>query len=131
MRKDFKAWHQKKEKIDARKDMAEVFFREKEVWWCALGVNVGFEQDGKGAEFRRPILILKKFNQFAVLAVPLTTKLKPNNKYYVACDLKDGIARAVIVSQVRLVDTKRLIDKLGVLDEQSFTRTRNAVKAML
>ena len=30
------------------KDIDNIFFREKEVWWIALGVNIGFEQDGKG-----------------------------------------------------------------------------------
>ena len=24
------------------------FYKPKEVWWCNLGINVGFEQDGSG-----------------------------------------------------------------------------------
>ena len=27
-----------------------------------MGFNVGFEQDGRGAQFSRPIVIFKKFN---------------------------------------------------------------------
>jgi mRNA interferase MazF len=101
------------------------------VWWCALGVNVGFEQDGKGSEFRRPVLILKKFNQFVFLAVPLSTKTKENNKYYLQCNLGDGIPRSVIISQIRMLDTRRLMDKLGVLDEKSFFEIKNVIKAIL
>jgi len=95
-------------------------------------VNIGFEQDGKGEEFRRPVLILKKFNKYVVLVVPLTTKIKKDNKYYVECSVvSDNISRMAIISQVRLVDTKRFIDKLGVIDEDSNIKIKNAIKAML
>lgn len=118
--------------LNEREDIDSIFFREKEVWWTALGVNIGFEQDGKGEEFRRPILILKKFNKYVVLVVPLTTKIKKDNKYYVSCSITgDNVERMVIISQLRLIDTKRFIDKLGVTDEKSFTEIKNAIKAML
>ncbi|MEK7569235.1 MAG: type II toxin-antitoxin system PemK/MazF family toxin [Patescibacteria group bacterium] len=132
MNKEYSEWHQKKKVLNEREDMDTIFFREKEVWWTALGVNIGFEQDGKGEEFRRPVLILKKFNKYAVLAVPLTTKVKEGNKYYVQCSIiDDGIPRMAIISQIRLIDTKRFIDKLGVADKDSYIKIKNAIKAML
>ncbi len=131
MKKDFQKWHTKKEILNGRKDMESIYFREKEIWWCAFGVNIGFEQDGKGEEFRRPALILKKFNRFIVLAVPLTTKIKEGNKYYVPCVINDGVARMAIISQVRLIDVKRFIDKMGVASKESFTEIKNAIKGML
>ena len=131
MKKDYGKWHKKKEVLNERRDIDTIFFREKEVWWVALGVNIGFEQDGKGEEFRRPILILKKFNKFVVLAVPLTTRIK-KNKYYISCDLvEDKLPRMVIISQLRLIDTRRFIDKLGVVENSSFVQIKNAIKAML
>lgn len=132
MNKEYSEWHNKKKVLNEREDMDTIFFREKEVWWTALGVNIGFEQDGKGEEFRRPILILKKFNKYAVLAVPLTTKIKEGNKYFVQCSIiDDSIPRMAIISQIRLIDTKRFIDKLGVADKDSYIKIKNAVKAML
>lgn len=132
MEKDYADWHKKKKALNERKDIDTIFFREKEVWWTALGANIGFEQDGKGEEFRRPVLILKKFNKYAVLVVPLTTKIKKDNKYYVACSIVgNDIVRMTIISQIRLIDTKRFIDKLGTADEESFNKIRNAIKAML
>ncbi len=131
MKKEYAKWHNKKEILNDRKDIDAIFFREKEVWWVALGVNIGFEQDGKGDEFRRPILILKKFNKFVVLAVPLTTKIK-KNKYYIPFSLVgDELPRMTIISQIRLIDTRRFIDKLGVANDDSFNQTKNAIKAML
>lgn len=132
MQKDYGEWHKKKKILNEREDVDNIFFREKEVWWTALGVNIGFEQDGKGEEFRRPVLILKKYNKYLVLIVPLTTKIKKDNKYYVNCSIRnDAIPRMAIISQVRPIDTKRFIDKLGVTDEDSFTKIKNAIKAML
>jgi mRNA interferase MazF len=130
MIKDFQKWHNKKEILNEREDAKNIFFREKDVWWVALGVNIGFEQDGKGSEFRRPVLILKKFNPTIFLAVPLTTRIK-SNKYYVPIDLGDKISRTVIISQIRLIDSKRLIDKLGNLRKNEFVRIKKAIKDML
>ena len=132
MKKDYGEWHKKKKILNERKDVDNIFFREREVWWTALGVNIGFEQDGKGEEFRRPVLILKKYNKYLVLVVPLTTKIKKDNKYYIDCSImNDTIPRMAIISQVRPIDTKRFIDKLGVADEDSFIKIKNAIKAML
>ncbi len=132
MEKEYNEWNKKKKTLNERENIDTIFFREKEVWWTALGVNIGFEQDGKGAEFRRPVLILKKFNKYVVLVVPLTTKIKKDNKYYMSCSMvHDNIPRMAIVSQVRLIDTRRFIDKIGVVEENSFIAIKNAIKAML
>ena len=52
------------------------------MWWCALGINVGVETDGKHGNFERPVLVLMKFNKDAVLVVPLSSNAKRNPYYY-------------------------------------------------
>ncbi|GEM_PF-6457268 len=47
MKKDFQNWHNKKTLIHESKNRPG--FHEREVWWCALGVNVGFEQESTSA----------------------------------------------------------------------------------
>lgn len=132
MKKDYKEWHNKKKLLNEREDIDNIFFREKEVWWIALGLNIGFEQDGKGEEFRRPVLILKKFNKYLVLVVPLTTKIKKDNKYYVSCPIiGDDTSRMAIISQTKPIDTKRFIDKLGVVYDDSYIKIKNAIKDMI
>jgi mRNA interferase MazF len=74
MQKDFWRWHAKKEVLNNGEGTA--FFHEREVWWCALGTNIGFEQDGSGDLFTRPVVIISKFNLDACLVVPLTAKPK-------------------------------------------------------
>lgn len=124
MNKDFQRWHKKKEGIDHKNK--RLFFHEREVWWCSLGVNVGYEQDGKGEGFARPILIFKKFNKEIFWGIPITMANK-SGKFYCSIDLKDGKRRCVIVSQIRLLDCKRLLDKIGSISEENYIETQKAV----
>ena len=47
--KDYKNWHKLKSQIDSVG--VEKFFHEQEIWWCSVGVNVGYEIDGKNTNF--------------------------------------------------------------------------------
>jgi len=125
MKKDYSKWHEKKTDIEYN-DNVRVFFHEREVWWCLLGANVGFEQDGKGGKFARPVLVFKKFNKEIFWALPLTTRIK-KSKFYALLELNDGIKRVVIISQLRLIDGKRLIDKIGIIDEANYKEIQKAV----
>lgn len=40
-----------------------ILFKEGQIWWCHLGMNLGEEEYGKGPNFTRPVLILKKFSK--------------------------------------------------------------------
>lgn len=124
MEKDFQEWHQVKYAIHNAKERR--FYHEREVWWCSIGANIGFEQDGKGADFVRPVLILKGFSKEVFLCVPLTTKLK-TGKYYHDISLGDDILRKVILSQIRLVDSKRLQEKVVTISETEFLEIKQAV----
>ena len=41
---------------------SNILFKEGEIWWCRIGMNIGHETYGKGASFSRPVLIFKKFS---------------------------------------------------------------------
>src|SRR3989338_4554790 len=124
MEKDFQKWHKAKKELD--KNLSRLFFHEREVWWCSIGLNIGFEQDGRGEYFARPILIFKKFNNEVFWAIPLSTKIK-KSKFYVPIELGDDIPRVVIVSQLRLVDAKRLIDKIGTISTDNYALIQKAI----
>ncbi len=49
MEKNFLEWHEHKSRIHV--NPTRPFFHEREIWFCSLGLNVGFEQDGRGDEF--------------------------------------------------------------------------------
>jgi mRNA interferase MazF len=80
-----------------------------------LGKNIGYEVDGKSREFTRPVIILKKYNQYSFLAVPLTTAQKPN-PYRLPIGMVDGKQSFATLSQLRNIDSKRLVKKIIHLD---------------
>ncbi len=128
MRKDFDGWNEDKKETNAREDV--LLYREREIRWCRLGVNIGFEQDGTGEAYARPVLVLKAFNRHVCMVVPLTTSCK-ENPYHVSVGEVNGRPAFAIISQLRLVDTKRLDTKLGTLEKEAFAHIRKAVKDML
>lgn len=117
MEKDFTKWHEKKSGLHQHKGTA--FFHEREVWWCSLGENIGYEQDGNGEDFARPVVVIKKHNLDVCLVVPLTGKQK-SGQYYFPINLVNGTPSSAILSQIRLIDRKRLLYKIETIQKQTF-----------
>ena len=105
-----------------RKDL---IINEYQVFWCSLGENVGDEENGKGYIFRRPVLIFKKFNNNLFWGIPMSTKNK-DNKYYVKVLLK-GIEQSAMISQLRVLDSKRLDQYIGYVSKADFIKIQNRI----
>ena len=120
-------WNKKKKTINELVFLHYV--HEREVWWSSIGVNIGFEEDGKNEQFERPVLVLKKFNREVVLIVPLSSKVK-KGKYYINFTHKD-IQFCALISQIRLISTKRLLRRMYTMSEREYGEIRNAVRSML
>ena len=129
MPKDFNNWNITKKKIDAFDN--KVFFHSREIWWSSLGVNIGSEQDGKNNQFERPVLILRKFNNSLFLAVPMTSNLK-TGRYYFSIESKGNKKSNAILSQVRVLDSKRLLRKITTISKKQFEiLTKNIISIIL
>ena len=128
MQKDFDGWNEQKKQIDAREDI--LLYHERDIRWCRLGTNVGFEQDGTGSGRARPVLVLKAFNRHVCLVVPLTTSTK-QNPYHISIGLVNSRPASAIISQLRLIDTKRLTVKITRINKAKFDEIRKAIKAYL
>jgi len=73
MNKEFDEWNKVKKKTNVEQPR---LYTVREIWWCQFGVNIGTEQDGNGARFLRPALIVRGFGPDACLVVPLTTSTR-------------------------------------------------------
>lgn len=113
------------EKIIIDRLSKNTLINEREVYWCSLGENIGFEQNGKGEYFRRPVLVFKKFNNCIFWGIPMSTKIK-DNKYYVKILLKD-VEQCAILSQLRVLDTRRLDEFMGYISEEDFIKIQNQI----
>lgn len=124
MMKDFLDWNNKKIIINKNQ---RPYFKEREVWFVNLGLNIGFEQDGVGEKYMRPVLIFKKFNNEIFWGIPLTRKIK-NNIYYI--NLETNPESSAIISQTRLLDAKRLSYKINTINKRKFYEIKEKFKAL-
>jgi mRNA interferase MazF len=129
MKKDFKKWHSKKGDIHERRPY--VFFQEREIWFCSLGANVGYEQDGAGDDFLRPVIITRKFNNEIFFAVPLTKGKKAEKPFYFSFSFRARSSSTAILSQLRLVDGKRLRYKIGSISMRDFKDLKAKIRRLL
>jgi len=127
LEKNFDQWNVQKKNINKQKQ--KVFFKERDIFYIALGKNIGFEQDGKKFDFVRPVIILRKFNNDIFLCVPLTTKAKDNQFHFNF--MFDNKENRAILSQIRLVDAKRLINKKGVISQVDFNSLKRKISKLL
>jgi mRNA interferase MazF len=121
--KKFLDWIRVKERLD--KDLHKPpLFKDGEVWWVSFGENVGIEINGKSKDFTRPALVLKRLSGEGFMAIPMTTNIKKGS-WYVQVTLS-GKTSNLILSQARVVSSKRLNSKLGELDQEDYLKTVGA-----
>lgn len=124
MKKDFENWNKKKILVNNIENVP--FFHEKEIWFCFLGANVGFEQDGQGEDFQRPVVIIKKFNNEVFWVLPLS-KTSKRGKYYFDFIFNKDVISVAILSQIKLIDAHRLAYKIGEMKDLDF---KNLIKKL-
>ncbi|MEK7175389.1 MAG: type II toxin-antitoxin system PemK/MazF family toxin [Patescibacteria group bacterium] len=128
--KDFNDWNELKKNIEVEKNDPDKFPKEGEVWMCSLGKNIGFEQNGSGNNFSRPILIIKKFNNHMFWAIPLSTKQKKFDFYFNYTDLNNQKVSAIL-AQMKLVSIKRLKRDIYVIPKNLFDQIKQKLKSLL
>ena len=117
---EIKKWIELKINLWTKKD--RVVFKQGEIWWCSLGFNLGEEIFGKGEKFTRPVLIFKKFTSNSFLGLPLTTHGKKGS-WYVEITIHSE-KRWIMLNQARVLDKKRLTNRIGVLDDNDFEKVK-------
>ncbi|MDP3953571.1 MAG: type II toxin-antitoxin system PemK/MazF family toxin [bacterium] len=126
--KDYTKWHKVKSDIHNKKKRP--YFHEREIWFCSLGSNVGFEQDGRGDLYLRPVVVIRKFNNEVCLVVPMTKNVKKSIHYF-NFSYEDGVTSTAILSQVKLIDTKRLVYKSGNISKKDFSTLKKKLRQLI
>lgn len=99
------------------------FFRERQVWMATIGVNIGREQNGGGANFSRPVLIISKLSAETVLVLPLSSQVK-DSKFRAKISFKNKLSD-ILLDQARVIDQKRLSYRMENLDKAIFNNIKN------
>ena len=122
MLKRFLEWIGLKEKLHTA-DNKPPLFKEGEIWWCAIGENVGIEVNGKGKPFSRPVYIYKKLSAKGFFAIPLSTISKTGTWYVeITFQGKEVVAN---LAQCRVLSYLRMYEKMGTLDEADVIKIKS------
>lgn len=127
MEKDFNKWNEQKKRLEGINQ--KFLFKQGEVWWCAVGVNVADESCGKGDVFGRPVLVLKKLSSKNYIGVPLSTKRKTGT-WFVDVRVHGEVVSALLY-QVRMFSVNRFQRRLTTLDVDDFSLVKEKLEALL
>ena len=117
---DFTNWNDVKINLDLHGRQPKI--SQGQLWWTGVGKNVGSELNGKNERFSRPVLVYRKLCSNKFMAIPLTSQPHEGNWYihFIHND-KEQIA---VVSEARVMSTKRLYRMIGRIDDADYERIR-------
>ena len=127
MSKKFDNWNEIKKSL--HDEHKAVIFKERDIFWVSIGINIGYEQDGKGEIFSRPVVIVKKYNNNLFFGVPLSTTIREGS-FFFSFDFNNEISSALLV-QGRVYDAKRLENKIGMISKNDFESLKSKLKGLL
>jgi mRNA interferase MazF len=127
MSKKFDNWNEIKKNLHG--EHKAVIFKERDIFWVSIGINIGYEQDGKGEIFSRPVVIVKKYNNNLFFGVPLSTTIREGS-FFFSFDFNNEISSALLV-QGRVYDAKRLENKIGMISKNDFESLKSKLKGLL
>jgi UDP-N-acetylbacillosamine transaminase len=127
MKKDFDKWNIEKKRIENID--SNFLFKNGDIWWCSVGLNIKTESCGKGDMFRRPVLILRKLSRTAFIGIPLSTQKKKGSWF---CDITVlGKKEYVLLYQIRMFSTNRFQRRMTTLDDNDFAKVKQKLEALL
>jgi pseudaminic acid cytidylyltransferase len=95
-------------------------FNVRDILFISMGQNIGYEQYGKGDDFLRPVVVIKKFNKHLFLGVPLSS-VEKNGYLFHAIHFKNRTNTGLLL-QTKTFDSKRIKYKLATLSSNEFDK---------
>jgi mRNA interferase MazF len=126
--KQYDAWNEVKKVANLNEK--NIYFKERDIFWIKLGENIGYEQNGKGNKFQRPVIVVKKYTSDMFLGVPLSTTLREGTFFFQFSFVENEISTALLV-QNRLFSSKRLIKKIGKIKEDDFEKLKIKLRDLI
>jgi len=126
--KDFDGCNKENQTIHNKKHK-QFYPKPRQVWYTKLGVNIWYEADGK-TEYTRPVLIIKKIGSL-FRCLPLTSQEKSDIFHYAIKDAqRNGKKSRVMLSQAKIIDSRRFEEMLGYVSESEFQTIKKLLKDM-
>lgn len=122
---NFDDWNAKKKRL--HNSRPNLLFKEGQIWWCSLGVNVGEEVLGKEPLYLRPVIVLRKITHSSCVVIPTTTKEKRAGSWYFQFEV-NNLKRWAMIYQIRFISSRRLRNRESTLSDPQFRELKKAVR---
>ena len=125
---NYDKWNEVKKRTEAKEEIAH--FRQREIYWANIGKNIGSEQNGKGNDFMRPLLVFRRYSYNLFCGIPLSTTVREGTFFYTFEFLQNKKSSALLV-QAKTFDAKRLDRKIGTIKQEDFIKIEHKMKELL
>ncbi len=131
MCKEYNKWNDVKIELSSDKKMR--LFKERDIFFIKMGHNIGYEQNGKGNDFVRPVVVLKKITKDMFIGIPLSTQVKSGSWFFNFSFVRGEkeVQNVAILPQIRMFSSKRLLNKIGVMPKESFANLKTEIKKFM
>jgi len=126
---EYDKWNEQKKNLETNQN--KFIFKVREIYWLRVGKNIGYEVYGKGKDFLRPVLVLRKFSKDTFVGIPLTSAKKNDMFHYEFLPIENHKLNYAILSQVKMFSSKRIHDKMGKISSDDFSELKNKLKELL
>jgi len=131
MENTFDKWNNVKKETQQNK--RKLGLKQREIFWVKLGQNIGSEEYGKGGDFARPVIIIKKLTSDLFLGIPITTTIKSNDYFHSFCynnKSKGIVENSAMILQLKTFSIKRVLSKIGVVNKEDFVQITEKSKRL-
>lgn len=132
MSKRYDEWNETKKITESRE--RKVGIKPRELFWVKIGQNIGSEEYGKGENFTRPVIIIRKLTHDLFLGVPTTTTAKHDDYFHTFeynYESKGMVKSSAMILQVKVFSTKRLMNRIGIVDKENFKMIQEKIKKLV
>ena len=123
----FDDWNTLKKELQEKQ--SRIRFKEAEIWWVSIGQNIKSESYGKGENYRRPILVLRKLSADTCICIPLSSQ-KKNWTWF--CEYRHQWEDATaLLYQIKMIHKNRFQRKIWYMDDSDFQNIKKRLKELL
>ena len=127
MKKDFDKWNKFKKELEEKQN--NILFKEWDIWWTSIWVNLWQESCWKWEKFKRPVLVIKKLSHTNCIVIPLSTKTKTWTWF--AQYKIHWIIYTALLYQIKMINIKRFESRQWQIHINDFNKIKNRLKNLL
>ena len=127
MQKEFDNWNNFKKTLEWSSN--NILFKEGDIWWTSIWINIWEESCWKWDKFKRPVLIIKKLSKTNCIVIPLSTKIKTGTWF--AQYKIHWIIYTALLYQIKMINIKRFESREWQIHINDFNKIKKRLKNLL